>query len=120
MERSLLFSLIVCFSFGNLLGNKQIYFITKLLNYFFISELKIKIGAPFQPDELSIQILPDRLNKNILTCALCNTLITDLFQLFENGTSNEVIAQSIADRCESLVVLNAEVCGGFATLALVI
>ena len=73
-----------------------------------------------QPDELSIQILPDRINKNILTCALCNTLITDLFQAFENGTSNEVIAQSIADRCESLVVLNAEVCGGFATLALVI
>lgn len=58
--------------------------------------------------------------KGPINCALCRSLISDLFSQFANGATNEEIAADIGQKCVNLQLYSFHVCNGTAALAMVI
>lgn len=59
-------------------------------------------------------------DKGVVNCALCNSIISDIFTGFENGATDEEISAGIGRRCETLNLYNFKVCNGTAYIAMVI
>lgn len=57
--------------------------------------------------------------KGIVNCALCNSIISDIFLGFQNGQTDEEISTGIGQRCETLNLYNFKVCYGTAAIAMV-
>lgn len=57
--------------------------------------------------------------KGPINCALCRSLISDLFTGFANGSTNEEIAAGIGQKCVTLNLYTFNVCNGTAALAMV-
>ncbi|XP_032779473.2 sphingomyelin phosphodiesterase [Daphnia magna] len=56
--------------------------------------------------------------KGLINCALCNSIISDIFLGFQNGQTDEEISAGIGQRCETLNLYNFKVCNGTAAIAM--
>ena len=64
-------------------------------------------------------LVETKTEKGLVSCALCNSIISDIFLGFENGQTDEEISAGIGQRCETLSLYNYKVCYGTAFIAMV-
>jgi len=69
------------------------------------------------PLEYSIE--ESKTEKGLVSCAVCKSIISDVFTGFENGQTDEEISAGIGQRCETLRLYNYKVCYGTAFIAMV-
>lgn len=79
-------------------------------------------GAP-APGIDGLEELSAGLDKNVVTCSLCRTVVNDVVQLLQNNNAtDDDIVNYIINTCARLNVFSHpdEVCGGMARIALVL
>ncbi|XP_046446658.1 sphingomyelin phosphodiesterase-like [Daphnia pulex] len=67
---------------------------------------------------LEYSLVDSKSEKGLISCALCNSIISDVFTGFETGQTDEEISAGIAQRCETLNLYNYKVCYGTAFIAM--
>lgn len=68
---------------------------------------------------LEYSLVDSKSEKGLISCSLCNSIISDVFTGFETGQTDEEISAGIAQRCETLNLYNYKVCYGTAFIAMV-
>ena len=79
------------------------------------------LGAPVhEPAEFLSSL--DKGSKNVITCSLCSTLVSEIYEYLENNTvTDEQIVDYVVNICTKLNVYSNpdQVCGGMTSIALV-
>ena len=60
-----------------------------------------------------------RYDKSTVKCALCNQIVEEIFEGFNNGMTDKEISFLIGQRCEAHNIFNFKLCNGTATIIMV-